>query len=124
MSYAYAESTVVVGPLSPVPHPHSWDLCAKHAAKIKPPVGWELSRVGDVDIENYDDDDLTELMEAVRMAQAAHDLSEAKAAQSSPQHTSARVQPQPDPRFVPNHPVYRKQHRRGHLHVVPDVPKH
>ncbi len=80
--------------------------------------------MGDVELDNYDDDDLTELMEAVRIAQAAHDLSEAKTAQSSPERTSARVQPQPDPRFVPNHPVYRKRRGRGHLHVVPDVPKH
>lgn len=64
MTYAYAESTAVVGPLAPAAEPHSWDLCDHHAEKITAPLGWEMLRVNHIDID--DDEDLTALAEAVR----------------------------------------------------------
>ena len=59
MTYAYAESTAVVGPLAPAAEPHSWDLCDHHAEKITAPLGWEMLRVNHIDID--DDEDLTAL---------------------------------------------------------------
>ncbi len=67
LTYAYAESTAVVGPLAAASEPHSWDLCEKHAAKITAPLGWELVRY-DLPTHEGDDDDLTALAEAVREA--------------------------------------------------------
>ncbi|WP_425456322.1 DUF3499 domain-containing protein [Corynebacterium tapiri] len=66
LTYAYAESTAVVGPLSPTAEPHSWDLCEHHSGRITAPRGWELVRVTDVDLD--DEEELTALAEAVREA--------------------------------------------------------
>ncbi|MEJ5919218.1 DUF3499 domain-containing protein [Corynebacterium sp. H78] len=67
LTYAYAESTAVVGPLAAASEPHSWDLCEVHARKITAPLGWELVRY-DLPDSSHDDDDLTALAEAVREA--------------------------------------------------------
>lgn len=73
-SYDYDNSTAVVGPLLPNQDPGSWDLCAKHSARITVPVGWELTRVEDIVIDRDedsifgDDDDLTALAKAVDAA--------------------------------------------------------
>lgn len=45
LTYSYADSTAVVGPLTPTDSPHAWDLCAAHAARITAPRGWEMVRV-------------------------------------------------------------------------------
>ncbi len=62
LTYAYAQSTAFIGPLVSNNDPHSWDLCEHHAARITPPLGWELLRVDAVE----EDEDLTALAEAVR----------------------------------------------------------
>lgn len=114
LTYAYAESTAVVGPLAPAAEPHSWDLCANHAERITVPLGWEMLRVDHIDDE--DDDDLTALANAVREAGRT---------------TSGLMDPQqeftaPDDPEI-SHPAYRQQRvqdakdiRRGHLHLVHD----
>lgn len=63
LTYVYADSTAVVGPLAVVDEPHSWDLCAAHALRITAPRGWNLVRHPDIDVE--EDDDLTALLDAV-----------------------------------------------------------
>lgn len=60
----YADSTAVVGPLSAVQEPHSWDLCAAHALRITAPRGWELVRHPDIDT-SPEDSDLTAILDAV-----------------------------------------------------------
>ena len=42
LTFVYADSTAVIGPLSREPEPHSYDLCAKHAASFTVPQGWEV----------------------------------------------------------------------------------
>jgi len=44
LTYVYADSMVVVGPLSSVVEPHGYDLCARHAATLSVPHGWEVVR--------------------------------------------------------------------------------
>lgn len=44
LSYDYAESTVVLGPLSPVRGPHGYDLCERHAERTSAPRGWQVVR--------------------------------------------------------------------------------
>lgn len=122
LTYAYAESTAVVGPLTSQPDPHSWDLCQKHSEKITAPVGWEIVRVGDVDI---DDEDLVALAAAVRENGRVTSGLVDDADASPVAHTSAFADAADPERS--NHPVHRvprvyeeKQQRRAHLQVVPD----
>lgn len=42
LSYDYADSSVVLGPLAPESHPMSHDLCEMHADSTSVPVGWRL----------------------------------------------------------------------------------
>ena len=44
LTYDYADSLAVVGPLSFVPEPHSYDLCARHARSLSVPNGWLVMR--------------------------------------------------------------------------------
>ena len=44
LTFAYADSTAVVGPLATAAEPHSYDLCADHALGLKAPRGWEVVR--------------------------------------------------------------------------------
>lgn len=45
MTYVYADSTAVLGPLAPSVEPHSYDMCEAHAARLTAPRGWELIRI-------------------------------------------------------------------------------
>src|SRR5690606_40351007 len=44
LTYAYSDSTAVVGPLATASEPHSYDLCAEHAMRLTAPRGWEVVR--------------------------------------------------------------------------------
>ncbi|KQR47283.1 DUF3499 family protein [Frigoribacterium sp. CFBP 8754] len=44
LTYVYADSMVVVGPLSGRVEPHGYDLCARHAASLSAPQGWQVLR--------------------------------------------------------------------------------
>ncbi|RBP66141.1 uncharacterized protein DUF3499 [Brevibacterium sanguinis] len=70
MTYVHADACVVVGPLSRRAEPGAHDLCVDHAARLTPPVGWELIRidgVGDTPPERTHDD-LLAIADAVREA--------------------------------------------------------
>ena len=43
LTYVYADSTAVVGPLATYAEPHSYDLC-EHAERLTAPRGWEVVR--------------------------------------------------------------------------------
>ncbi|WP_368660346.1 DUF3499 family protein [Kocuria sp.] len=45
LTYVYADSTAVIGPLSVHNEPHAYDLCEIHAARMTAPRGWEVLRV-------------------------------------------------------------------------------
>jgi uncharacterized protein DUF3499 len=69
LTYVYAESTAVVGPLAVFDEPHSYDLCEQHARGLTTPRGWELVRHdGEFDPPPRSVDDLVALAEAVREA--------------------------------------------------------
>jgi hypothetical protein len=69
LTFAYADSTAVVGPLATAAEPHSYDLCSAHAQGLTAPKGWEVVRP---DEELADaaarTDDLEALANAVREA--------------------------------------------------------
>ena len=96
LTYAYSESTAVVGPLATYSEPHSYDLCEEHALRLTVPRGWEVVRHdGEFAVPEPSVDDLTALAEAVREAGRADRPVE---------------QPEPDP----------LSGRRGHLRVLPN----
>ena len=45
LTYAYADSTAVVGPLAAYAEPHGYDLCSLHAGRLTAPRGWEVVRL-------------------------------------------------------------------------------
>ncbi len=44
LTYVYADSMAVLGPLSQRAEPHSYDLCAKHSERLSAPRGWQVVR--------------------------------------------------------------------------------
>lgn len=73
LTFAYADSTAVVGPLATSSEPHSYDLCERHALRLTAPRGWDVVRHDSEFAEPQPSvDDLTALAEAVREAGRAH----------------------------------------------------
>ena len=69
LTYAYVESTAVLGPLSPFSEPHAYDLCVAHADRMTVPRGWAVVRVeGEPTPHVHSNDDLEALADAVREA--------------------------------------------------------
>lgn len=75
LTYSYQDSTTVVGPLSVYREPHTYDLCADHAATVHPPRGWEMLRLDYSSTQQPQEDDLLALADAV--ADSASGLREA-----------------------------------------------
>ncbi|MEP6559925.1 MAG: DUF3499 domain-containing protein [Nakamurella sp.] len=77
LTFAYADSTAVVGPLATAAEPHSYDLCSVHAQGLTAPKGWEVVRPdqepGEAAARN---DDLEALANAVREAGRAERVAE------------------------------------------------
>ncbi|MGH3941694.1 MAG: DUF3499 domain-containing protein [Pseudonocardiaceae bacterium] len=69
LTFVYADSTAVVGPLATYSEPHSYDLCERHALRLTAPRGWDVVRhEGEFAEPEPSVDDLTALAEAVREA--------------------------------------------------------
>lgn len=69
LTFVYADSTAVVGPLATCSEPHSYDLCERHALRLTAPRGWDVVRHdGEFTEPEPSVDDLTALAEAVREA--------------------------------------------------------
>lgn len=69
LTYVYADSTAVVGPLATYAEPHTYDLCAAHAERLVAPRGWEVIRLAvDPADTGPSSDDLLALADAVREA--------------------------------------------------------
>lgn len=102
LTYIYAESTAVLGPLATFAEPHAYDLCEFHARKLTVPNGWsvikeEISQSGSGPTQ----DDLMAIADAVR-----------EAAASTPLEAAA------NPTYVQG--AQQIGVRRGHLRAVPD----
>jgi hypothetical protein len=69
LTYVYADSTAVVGPLATFAEPHCYDLCEVHCDRLTAPRGWEVVRLApDPDALGPSSDDLEALADAVREA--------------------------------------------------------
>ncbi len=68
LTFVYADSTAVLGPLALQATPGCYDLCATHAASMSAPRGWEIIRLTEPDDDPPapDEDDLLALANAVR----------------------------------------------------------
>ena len=97
LTYVYADSTAVLGPLATYAEPHAYDLCAVHSERLSAPRGWEVLRlVSDLADRGPNHDDLLALADAVREA----------------------GRPVPPPRPAPAEETGRETGRRGHLRVL------
>jgi len=67
LTYIYAESMAVVGPLATFSEPHAYDLCATHGERLKVPHGWSvIKQVLSVQDHGPSEDDLMAIADAVR----------------------------------------------------------
>jgi hypothetical protein len=101
LTYIYADSTAVLGPLATYSEPHSYDLCEAHGKRLTVPNGWtvikeESSQAG----LGPSEDDLMAIADAVREVAANHEsLQDQNSVASTTDHASLG--------------------RRGHLRAVP-----
>ena len=99
LTYVYADSTAVLGPLATYAEPHCYDLCAIHSDRLTAPRGWEIVRLApDPDALKPSSDDLEALANAVRDA--------------------ARPPDAPRPATTDTPPGTVEVGRRGHLRVL------
>lgn len=69
LTYVYADSTAVLGPLATYAEPHCYDLCSEHSERLTAPRGWEVVRLAiDTGPVRPSGDDLEALANAVREA--------------------------------------------------------
>ena len=62
LTYVYADSTAVLGPLATYAEPHCYDLCQVHSERMTVPRGWEVVRLEpDPDALRPSSDDLEAL---------------------------------------------------------------
>ncbi|MXP20857.1 DUF3499 family protein [Gordonia sp. HNM0687] len=137
LTFVYAESTAVIGPLAGSAEPHSWDLCDEHARRITVPRGWEMLRSeSGFSAPIAEDYELTALAEAVRevggsdrvdVAPGFPDLFDPVDDTPSGRHRRGRGVSSPEPPPPAEGPTGRSPHsarprpgRRGHLRVLPD----
>lgn len=96
LTFVYADSTAVLGPLSTYAEPHAYDLCAAHGERLSVPRGWEVLRLApDPVAGGPTTDDLLALADAVREA--------ARPAPGTPDYTQTSG---------------REPGRRGHLRML------
>jgi len=102
LTYIYAESTAVVGPLATYSEPHAYDLCEIHAERLTVPNGWEVIRAQISDNQNGpSNDDLMAIADAVREV-AATPITESASSAATLAASSEHIG------------------RRGHLRAVPN----
>jgi Protein of unknown function (DUF3499) len=74
LTYVYADSTAVLGPLATYAEPHCYDLCVEHSARLTAPRGWEVVRLApEPTPAGPSSDDLEALANAVREAARPRD---------------------------------------------------
>jgi hypothetical protein len=99
LTYVYAESTAVVGPLATFSEPHAYDLCAMHGERLKVPHGWNVLRHEVTGEEpGPSEDDLMAIADAVREVASRDEENSSQTKDEQPQSTIGR---------------------RGHLRAIP-----
>jgi hypothetical protein len=98
LTYIYADSRAVLGPIAMFSEPHAYDLCERHAARLTVPNGWTVEReLNEAQGQGPSEDDLMAIADAVREVARTHQDQSAQAPSSEPSQVG----------------------RRGHLRAVP-----
>jgi hypothetical protein len=98
LTYIYADSRAVLGPIAMFSEPHAYDLCERHAARLTVPNGWTVEReLHESEGQGPSEDDLMAIADAVREVARTH--------QEQPRETTS--------------PQVSQVGRRGHLRAVP-----
>jgi hypothetical protein len=106
LTYVYADSTAVLGPLATYAEPHCYDLCEQHASSLTVPRGWEVLRLAmPATPAGPGPDDLLALANAVREAAARPGAAEQVKGQRTP-HPALEA------------PAAGEGTRRGHLRIL------
>ena len=106
LTYVYADSTAVLGPLATFAEPHCYDLCEQHAGSLTVPRGWEVLRLAmPASPAGPGPDDLLDLANAVREAASRPAAKESGQGQRSV-HPALEA------------PATAEGTRRGHLRVL------
>jgi len=101
LTYVYADSIAVVGPLATFAEPHAYDLCEMHGERLTVPNGWTVIRQERTGLEaGPTEEDLMAIADAVR---------EISQPQPDSQNKADRSASHPGPELG----------RRGHLRAVP-----
>ena len=109
LTYVYADSTAVLGPLATQAEPHSYDLCEPHAGRLTAPRGWEVVRLATEFVPAPpSEDDIAALADAVR--EASHTRPQTAMPASRP----GSAMPAPVTHRLPEPEIG----RRGHLRVL------
>ncbi len=109
LTYVYADSTAVLGPLATYAEPHCYDLCAEHSERLTAPRGWEVVRLAvDAGQARPSGDDLEALANAVREAARTPRQAEPSSG-ARPEHAAGPEGREANPMEVA---------RRGHLRVL------
>lgn len=105
LTYIYADSTAVLGPLATFSEPHSYDLCESHGRRLTVPNGWNVIKEDSSQIgSGPSEDDLMAIADAVReVANVALPSSEASTQSTNSNSLNQDAQ----------------LGRRGHLRAVP-----
>lgn len=99
LTYIYAESVAVVGPLATFSEPHAYDLCEMHGDRLTVPNGWNVIRQERSALDaGPTDADLMAIADAVREVAATP---KSDASELGPSHKVQDIG------------------RRGHLRAVP-----
>ena len=77
LTYIYADSTAVLGPLATFSEPHAYDLCDQHSLRMSAPVGWTVIKHEPESVASGPtNDDLMAIADAVREAGSKESSSE------------------------------------------------
>ena len=99
LTYNYADSTAVLGPLATFSEPHAYDLCEKHGERLTVPNGWNVIKASkDSQEGGPTQDDLMAIADAVR------EVGSKEISSPTPESTSSAAT---------------SLGRRGHLRAVP-----
>jgi hypothetical protein len=96
LTYVYADSTAVIGPLAASAEPHTYDLCDPHARSLTAPRGWDLVRPeGELGPPPPVPDDLVAIADAVREPHGRPRPARARPRRPAGQRSHLRVLPPP-----------------------------
>lgn len=94
LTYIYADSTAVLGPLSTFAEPHAFDLCSNHTRRMTVPKGWTV-----IQHQNGESSDEPSAEDLMAIADAVREVAKSE---------------------IIKKPAQPEIGRRGHLRAIPN----